>query len=131
MYGYNDKPVWPKILFGVLAILVVILLCGGWSFVPERLAVDHISGQIVNTYVKTEGDNGVFYAVVQKDDGSTEVLQDTDALWQGKWNSSDVYVQLTDAQKNNQHVTLVVTGWRVPFLSMYRDIITIQSDGSQ
>lgn len=50
-----------------------------------------------------------------------EVLENTDSLWYWKWNSSDIYRDLKEGQKFN----LRVYGWRVPFLSMYRNIIKI------
>ena len=50
-----------------------------------------------------------------------EVYADTDSLWYWKWNSSDVYGSL-DAGKT---YTAEVYGFRVPFLSWYKNIIKV------
>lgn len=51
-----------------------------------------------------------------------EVFENTDALMFFKFNSSDVQGKL-DA---GQTYKLKVVGWRVPFLSMYRNIVKIE-----
>lgn len=48
-----------------------------------------------------------------------EVFENEDALFLGKWNSSDVQGQL----KIGETYTVKVIGWRLPFFSMYRNII--------
>jgi hypothetical protein len=50
-----------------------------------------------------------------------EVLENTDSLWYWKWNSSDFYRDI----KVEEVYTFRVYGWRVPFLSMYKNIINI------
>lgn len=50
-----------------------------------------------------------------------EVFENTDTIWHGKWNSSDVYRDL----KEGEAYQIEVYGFRVPFLSMYRNIIRI------
>lgn len=117
---------WKKVVLVILAILVLAGAWVGFYVVRDKVAVNHVSGHVLNVYVKTENDAGVYYARVQLDDGTIEVFQDKDSFWQWKWNSSDVYGQLTDAQKNNWHVSLVVTGWRVTPASWYRNIIRIE-----
>jgi hypothetical protein len=52
-----------------------------------------------------------------------EVFENTDELLFLKFNSSDIYRDLDPGQTYN----VVVVGWRVPFLSMYRNIIAISS----
>ncbi len=47
-----------------------------------------------------------------------EVFANEDSLLEGKYNSSDVY----SALEEDKCYTLTVYGWRVPFLSMYRNI---------
>jgi len=48
-------------------------------------------------------------------------LENTDSLWHWKWNSSDFYGQI----KKNEKYNFKIYGWRVPFLSMYKNIIKI------
>jgi len=51
----------------------------------------------------------------------TETFENTDALIFGKWNSSDIQGKL----KVEDKYKVRVAGWRVPFLSMYRNIIKV------
>ena len=128
---YDSSYSWWKVALIALAVLVLLGSCVGFYVARDLGTVDHVSGHITNSYVKNEGNSGVYYIVLQKDDGSTEVFQDTDSALQGKWNSSDVFAQLTSIQKNNQHVTLRVAGWRIPFLSMYRNVLAVEHVDNQ
>lgn len=51
-----------------------------------------------------------------------EVLENSDSLWHWKWSSSDIQGDL----KEGQTYKVKVYGWRVPFLSWYRNIIEIK-----
>jgi hypothetical protein len=51
--------------------------------------------------------------------GENEVYQNTDSLWLGKFNSSDFYRDI----KPEHTYKLEVTGWRVPLMSWYRNIV--------
>src|SRR2546423_1704016 len=53
--------------------------------------------------------------------GKKETYQDTDSLFYWKFNSSDVYGQI----QSGRTYTFKVIGWRVPFLSWYRNIISV------
>jgi len=52
--------------------------------------------------------------------GNNETYQDTDSLWLGKFNSSDLYGHI----QTGHTYQFTVIGWRVPFLSWYRNIIS-------
>jgi hypothetical protein len=50
-----------------------------------------------------------------------EVLENTDSFLFGKFNSSDLYNEL----EIDSTYTIKVVGWRVPYFSIYRNIIKI------
>jgi len=52
-----------------------------------------------------------------------EVFENTDALFQMKWNSTDVQNDL----KKDSTYKVKVWGWRMPFFSTYRNIISIEN----
>ena len=54
-----------------------------------------------------------------------EVFENTDSLLAFKFNSSDVYGSI----KEGQTCTFKVVGFRVPFLSMYRNILEAKCNG--
>lgn len=51
-----------------------------------------------------------------------ETFENQDEFFMGKWNSSDIQGKL----KNDTTYTVKVIGWRLPFFSMYRNIISIK-----
>ena len=62
------------------------------------------------------------YLVFGEDvNGSSLVFENTDSLFYGKWNSSNIQGQF----KEGNTYTIKVYGYRIPFLSMYENIIEI------
>ena len=51
-----------------------------------------------------------------------ETFENQDEFFMGKWNSSDIQGKL----KNDTTYNVKVIGWRLPFFSMYRNIISIK-----
>lgn len=101
------------ILF-LLAVAVII----GIGYAGERMAVDHVTGTVTDKYIKRYGDDR-FHVVVKLDDGTTEIFQNHDALWWGKWNSADVQ----QAIELNKKYRFTVYGWRIPLMSAFRNIV--------
>lgn len=56
-----------------------------------------------------------------------EVFENTDSWLRLKFNSSDVYGQLEEGEDYNCDVY----GWRIPFFSMYRNIVDCAPNGMQ
>lgn len=54
--------------------------------------------------------------------GQKEVYTNHDSWWYWKFNSSDFYRDI----ENESTYTFTVYGWRVPFLSWYRNIIEVK-----
>lgn len=50
------------------------------------------------------------------------VFENTDTIWHLKFDSSDMYNDLVVGKDYN----VVAVGWRIPFLSMYKNIIEIK-----
>lgn len=102
-------------------IIVIFLIVG--SVLIERYFVTAHAENITFTtnsaqrVVSSDGSSAQY--LIYTDKG---VFTDTDTIWYWKWNSSDVYNQ---AQKGTH--TCLVAGFRVPFLSWYRNIIRCQS----
>ena len=77
----------------------------------ERI-VEHSGESISSKYlVFADGENGESY-----------VFENTDCFIRGKWNSSNIQGQL----KEGNTYTVTVVGYRVPFLSMYQNIIEVE-----
>lgn len=108
----------------ILLLLVAIILmasCGGigWFVETQTKAVE--TGTIQELYVKRFSNEGTdqFMVVIKKDsDGEVEVFQNTDSLWNWKWDSADVNANL----KEGERVRIYVYGWRRPMFSWFRNI---------
>jgi hypothetical protein len=64
------------------------------------------------------GESGSQYRIETED----ETFKNVDAPFLGKWDSSDVQRKATIGKEH----TITAYGWRVPFLSMYRNIVTLK-----
>lgn len=109
--------------FGLFAMFFVLILvvCACTPFVSfglERMVIEEITVTIDEKYVKRQDDADVYMVAVTYEDGRTEVLENRDSLSWAKYNSHDVQHNLKVGGKYK----LLVTGWRVPFFSMTRNI---------
>lgn len=57
----------------------------------------------------------------------SETFENTDSWWYLKWNSSDVQGMLKDGETYE----MTVYGWRVPFLSAYRNVVDVSPTESE
>ncbi len=82
------------------------------------------------TVVRVERENynepGEHLIYCEAADGTAIVFENTDEWLRGKFNSSDFYAQI----KEGETYTFTVVGVRIPFLSLYQNIIEIKKDGS-
>lgn len=101
---------------------VILAIGAAIGFIPERLAVDEVTGTVTDKYIKRYGDSDYFHVAVKYADGTTEVFQNKDALWWWKWDSADVQQEL----EIGKSYRLTVIGWRVPFLSWFRNIVVAE-----
>jgi len=51
-----------------------------------------------------------------------EVFENSDTLWYMKWNSSDLYAKMVEGKRYKAEVY----GFRIPFISSYRNIISLR-----
>lgn len=110
---------WGHYIVGFLAVLVagyvvVLPICYGLSAASAVLQVTHKEREIKGIGGSARGKYMVYTAA--------EVFECTDSLVFFKWDSSDVY---RDIEVGGEYVCRVA-GWRIPFLSAYRNIIRME-----
>lgn len=111
-----------KIDTGLLIAIVLVAVSVIWAinYGVYKLTYDQVHGVYVNdrerVTTQTEGKIDTKYLIFTEN----EVFENTDSLIALKFNSSDVYNHIKPGYTCN----LEVTGVRVPFLSMYRNIIS-------
>jgi len=99
--------------------LVIVLI--GLVILSVLYLVSHQS--ITGTLEKTVVDRGNTYFVFRQDGHTeTEILENEDKWVFLKFNSGNILMNL---EPGKQYI-FWVAGWRVPFLSWYRNIITYQ-----
>ena len=101
------------VIFLVSMVLLGVVFSG---LLIVKFTQDDISCSIVSKE-RVASENSSKYLIYCED----EVLENTDSFWGWKWNSSDFYRDLQEGQEYR----LKVYGWRVPFFSMYRNILKI------
>lgn len=110
----------PRIILKVLLGITIIFLLG--IFIVEPMLY-YQTGEITTITVSEKevvhSKNSFTYLIYTE---GGEVLENSDLLFYGKFNSSDFQAKL----KEGEIYKVKVYGWRVPFLSWYRNIAEIK-----
>jgi hypothetical protein len=106
---------------GIIGIIIIGILASVGYTVAYYSSGETIEVTVTDKerIVESEGDGVTSKYLVFTE---SEVFENEDALFLGKWNSSDVQGKL----KVGETYTVKVIGWRVPFFSMYRNIVEIK-----
>ena len=110
-----------------LSALVVILIVVFVVVLPiiQNGNLQEIVGVVTEKErVNYSKDDSRYLIWVETDDGDSVVLQNTDSLLRGKFNSSDYYGKM---DVGNRYAFTVI-GYRVPLLTWYQNIIEIKSE---
>ena len=114
-----------KTFFVVIMIAVILVLSIGYEAIFSFNDTEYtITVTDKERIYKGSGDTSSSKYLVFGDDdnGNSLVFENTDCFIRGKWNSSNIQGQLKEG--NTYKVTVV--GYRVPFFSMYQNIIKIE-----
>jgi hypothetical protein len=109
----------PASLIVVFVGLVVLLLLASITAGVLKVTVrDTVTNVVVTDKERVTTGSGDTASSKYLIFTSNEVFENTDSLLLFKFNSSDVYGSI----QRGQTCTFEVVGWRVPFLSWYRNI---------
>lgn len=110
-------------IFGVA--LLILSLIVALIAVPISMSFnDHDYTVLVTGKERVvEGRSSKYLIYCRTDDNDVLVLENTDNMYRGKWNSSDIYGEIESGK--TYHFNVV--GCRIPFLSWYENILTIKS----
>lgn len=67
-------------------------------------------------------DESKYLVFAEDENGKILVFENTDTILRGKWDSSTVQ----GALKVGEKYTITVVGYRIPFLSLYQNIIEVK-----
>lgn len=104
-----------KLKIGLVAVVVAaIVAVPGYSYFVS----DTVRTKVTSTEVKRYK-NSDKYLVFTK----AGVFENTDAWYRLKWNSSDMHNKAKGFV--GQEVEIEKYGWRIPFLSMYENVVDV------
>jgi len=119
-YDYN-KRVQKKIYNAVMGIIIVIaVLVGGLIYPVFYVQSEETITVAVKEKERVASRNSSKYLIFCR----VEVFECTDSLLFWKWDSSDIYGSL----ERGHAYRVRVVGWRLPFMSMYRNILEIECE---
>lgn len=108
------------IVLTVIAVIAVIVM----NFSNDHTYTVTITDKERVTTQVAEGQTDSKYLIYGEDEnGKTYVFEDTDTLFRGKFNSSDVY----GALKEGETYELTVIGFRTHILNWYENIIDFKA----
>ena len=108
-----------KVIVAVVAFTVLVVLPFGCISI-YRSTSKKTTITVKDKERVTESDGSSTYLVFCE----SEVFENADSISFWKWSSSDLYGQMDEGKTYD----VTVAGWRLPLLSMYRNIITIDRE---
>lgn len=108
--------IFTVVIVGIL-LFSVIVLPFFYSFNETQYTIMITDKERVNS-----GSSSKYLVFGEDENGELLVFQNTDNLLRGKWNSSDIYGKL----KIGNTYRVKVVGYRIPFLSSYKNIISYE-----
>lgn len=103
----------------VIAVTILVLLCLCISPIIAYSTDEVVTVKVTGTEVKRYDDSDKY--IVFTESGT---FKNEDSFWYWKWNSSDIQGKLKSME--GQTIKLRIYGWRIPFLSMYENVISIE-----
>lgn len=105
-----------KKVFAIGGIILILLTVIGFPFVKRVITEEQVTITITDKDVKRYDDSDKY--LIYTENGTFEIT-DTVAYW--RWDSSDLYSRI----EIGKTYTATICGWRIPFLSSYKNIIEI------
>lgn len=120
-YYYTQKASKIYNLARIFVVLFFVLILA-FSFIIEPIWENSNEREITATVTDKHPspDSGEYLIFCKDSSGETLVFRNEDSLIKGKFNSSDFYGQIEIGKTYN----FTIVGSRVPFLSMYPNIIS-------
>lgn len=102
-----------KIITALVVVSVLVMIPLGIKSTGEEIEIKVTDKERINELKSSK------YLIFTE----TETFENSDTILYLKFDSSDVYSNL----KQGEEYKVLVYGWRIPFLSMYRNIVRIES----
>lgn len=122
-YNRNSIRVKTFAMFAVSIVMIIFAVGYGVWFGFMTAFNDHESTFTVTDKERVNDSNSSYYLVFGEDEtGNAVVYKNTDEFLRGKWDSSTMQAELEVGETYD----VVLVGYRIPFLSMYENILEIK-----
>lgn len=102
---------------GAIAALILLAGLGGCSALAHATTKASVQAVVTDKERIARGNSSKYLIFTDR-----ETFENTDSLLAGKFDSSDIYGRIQPGQVCNFRVV----GWRIPFLSTYRNILSAE-----
>lgn len=117
------KSICTLVVFGVIILGILALLIAPCFNDHQYTITVTDKERVVQSSSSSEGSTiNSKYLIFTETNGEVRVFENTDNILRFKFNSSDIYGMLEEG--NTYKVNVI--GWRVPFLSWYENILSIE-----
>jgi len=104
----------------IMSVVVVTFVLVFWA--AFNLNVQELQGTVGDKFIKrTSKFEDSYHVMIENHDGKV-ILQNRDSWWWGKFDSADVQYRM----EVGKEYRLTVTGWRIPLLSMFQNIVKVE-----
>ena len=107
--------------FQLIMFTLFFMTVGSIAYLYQNATVENIRITVSDKQRVTIDSESKYMVFTAK-----ESFEDTDSFFHSKYNSSDIYSHFTKGCSYE----VSVYGWRIPFLSVYRNIISINKEVS-
>lgn len=122
-YNRNSIRVKTFAMFTVSIVMIIFAVGYGVWFGFMTAFNDHEATITVTDKERVNDSSSSYYLVFGEDEaGNVLVYKNTDEFLRGKWDSSTMQAQLEVGETYD----VVLVGYRIPFLSMYENILEIK-----
>lgn len=105
---------------GIFATFILIaVIFGGFSFYTTQATQERLTATAIRDGERACSGSSDSFTCKYIEYFDKETFENTGNFWVGKFNSSDVHGKIREGVTCD----LVVSGYRVPFLSMHRNIL--------
>jgi hypothetical protein len=124
MSNKNSLGCLTAIVTAILLVVIAVIAVPVMNFTNDhKYTVTITDKERVTTQFAKDNIDSKYLIYGEDENGKTYVFEDTDTLFRGKFNSSDVY----GALKEGETYELTVIGFRIHILNWYENIIDFKA----
>lgn len=110
-----------KIAIAGIIVIIIMIIASISIYIYSSFNDTEYTVTVVDKERVNYSDSSKYLIYCEDESGNNIVFENTDNMLRGKFNSSEVYMDL----EIGKTYTVTVIGFRIPFFSMYQNIIEL------